>query len=214
MAENKEFKDLVEKCMYLLKIKQKELASLLGISASYLTDIKKGNKSASSELLDKLLKIASEAESENEKILFTPSESLEVKTETATTVPLIPISAQGGSLNEFVVSIKGSECERIISPINGVDFAIQVSGDSMAPEYPNGSRVFIKKINERAFIEWGKTYVLDTCNGTVIKTLVPSEKPECVKCISINPDPMYAPFEICLEDVYGMYKVLLCMSVK
>lgn len=144
-----------------------------------------------------------------------PNEQFAVsKTETATTVPLIPISAQGGSLNEFVVSIKGSECERIISPIRGADFAIQVSGDSMAPEYPNGSRVFIKKINERAFIEWGKTYVLDTCNGTVIKTLVPSEKPECVKCISINPDPMYAPFEICLEDVYGMYKVLLCMSVK
>ena len=144
-----------------------------------------------------------------------PNEQFAVsKTETATTVPLIPISAQGGSLNEFVVSIKGSECERIISPINGVDFAIQVSGDSMAPEYPNGSRVFIKKINERAFIEWGKTYVLDTCNGTVIKTLVPSEKPEYVRCLSINPDPMYAPFEICLEDVYGMYKVLLCMSVK
>lgn len=214
MAENKEFKDLVEKCMYLLKIKQKELASLLGISASYLTDIKKGNKSASSELLDKLHKIVSDAESENEKILFTPSESLEVKTEMATTVPLIPISAQGGSLNEFVVSIKGSECERIISPIRGADFAIQVSGDSMAPEYPNGSRVFIKKINERAFIEWGKTYVLDTCNGTVIKTLVPSEKPECVKCISINPDPIYAPFEVNLQDVYGLYKVLLCMSVK
>lgn len=214
MAENKEFKDLVEKCMYLLKIKQKELASLLGISASYLTDIKKGNKSASSELLDKLHKIVSDAESENEKILFTPSESLEVKTEMATTVPLIPISAQGGSLNEFVVSIKGSECERIISPIRGADFAIQVSGDSMAPEYPNGSRVFIKKINERAFIEWGKVYVLDTCNGTVIKTLVPSEKPECVKCISINPDPIYAPFEVNLQDVYGLYKVLLCMSVK
>lgn len=214
MAENKEFKDLVEKCMYLLKIKQKELASLLGISASYLTDIKKGNKSASSELLDKLHKIVSDAESENEKILFTPSESLEVKTEMATTVPLIPISAQGGSLNEFVVSVRKSECERIISPIRGTDFAIQVSGDSMAPEYPNGSRVFIKKINERAFIEWGKVYVLDTCNGTVIKTLVPSEKPECVKCISINPDPIYAPFEVNLQDVYGLYKVLLCMSVK
>lgn len=142
------------------------------------------------------------------------SESLEVKTEMATTVPLIPISAQGGSLNEFVVSIKGSECERIISPIRGADFAIQVSGDSMAPEYPNGSRVFIKKINERAFIEWGKTYVLDTCNGTVIKTLVPSEKPEYVRCLSINPDPIYAPFEVNLQDVYGLYKVLLCMSVK
>lgn len=214
MAENKEFKELVEKCMYLLKIKQKELASLLGISASYLTDIKKGNKSASSELLDKLLKIVSDAESEKEKILFTPSESLEVKTEMATSVLLIPISAQGGSLNEFVVSVKGSECERIISPIRGADFAIQVSGDSMAPEYPNGSRVFIKKINERAFIEWGKTYVLDTCNGTVIKTLVPSDDKDSVRCISINPDPIYAPFDVRFEDMYGLYKVMLCMSVK
>lgn len=122
--------------------------------------------------------------------------------------------ALDGSLNDFVVSVRKSECERIISPIRGTDFAIQVSGDSMAPEYPNGSRVFIKKINERAFIEWGKVYVLDTCNGTVIKTLVPSEKPECVKCISINPDPIYAPFEVNLQDVYGLYKVLLCMSVK
>ena len=129
-------------------------------------------------------------------------------------VLLLPTSAQGGSLNDFVVSVKEQDCEKVVSPIKDVDLAVQVSGDSMAPEYPNGSRVFIKKINERAFIEWGKVYVLDTCNGTVIKTLVPSEKPECVKCISINPDPIYAPFEVNLQDVYGLYKVLLCMSVK
>lgn len=142
------------------------------------------------------------------------TESLEVKTEMATSVLLIPISAQGGSLNEFVVSVKESDCERVVSPIRGADFAIQVSGDSMAPEYPNGSRVFIKKINERAFIEWGKTYVLDTCNGTVIKTLVPSDDKDSVRCISINPDPIYAPFDVRFEDMYGLYKVMLCMSVK
>lgn len=129
-------------------------------------------------------------------------------------IPLIPVSAQGGSLNDFVVSIKGSECEKVLSPARGAEFAIQVAGDSMAPEYPNGSQIHIKRINEQAFIEWGKVYVLDTCNGTVIKRIVPSARRGFIRCLSINPDPIYAPFEVALSDVYGIYRVLLCLSVK
>lgn len=153
---------------------------------------------------------------ESEGTLYTPKEKPENtdSEETATMVLLLPVSAQGGSLNDFVVSVKDSDCEKVVSPIRGVDFAMPVSGDSMSPEYPNGSRVFIKRINERAFIEWGKAYVLDTCNGTVIKILVPSEKAGYVKCVSINPDPIFAPFEVAMSDIYGVYKVLLCMSVK
>lgn len=135
-------------------------------------------------------------------------------TEAAISVPLLPVYAHGGSLNDFAASINKYDCEWVVSPVNGVDFAMQVSGDSMAPEYPNGSRIFIKKIDERAFIEWGKTYVLDTCNGTVLKRIVPSEKEGYVRCVSINPDPIYAPFEVSFSDVFGMYKVLLCMSMK
>lgn len=127
---------------------------------------------------------------------------------------LLPVSAQGGSLNDFVVSVKEGDCEKVVSPIRGVDFAMTVSGNSMAPEYPNGSRIFIKKINERAFIEWGKTYVLDTCNGVLIKILAPSNKEGYVRCISINTDPIFAPFDVSLNDIYGIYKVLLCMSIK
>lgn len=134
---------------------------------------------------------------------------------TITYLPLVPISAQGGSLNDFDASVRKSECEMIVSPITGADFAITVSGDSMAPEYPNGSHVFVKKINERAFIDWGKAYVLDTCNGKVIKILTPSDQGEgFVKCISLNEDPKFAPFDVCLKDVYGIYRVMLCMSVK
>lgn len=132
----------------------------------------------------------------------------------ATMVLLLPVSAQGGSLNDFVVSVKENDCEKVVSPIRSVDFAMTVSGDSMAPEYPNGSRIFVKKINEKAFIEWGKVYVLDTCNGTIIKILAPSEKDNCVRCVSINPDPLYAPFDVAMNDIYGVYKVLLCMSIK
>ncbi len=127
-------------------------------------------------------------------------------------IPLLPVYAQGGSLNDFVVSVKESDCEWIISPIKGVDYAITVSGESMSPEYPSGSQVLIKKINERAFIDWGRVYVLDTCNGTVIKQLFPSEKPDKVLCKSINPE--YPSFEVSMEDVYGVYRVLMCMSMK
>ena len=134
--------------------------------------------------------------------------------EAAHVVPLLPLSAQGGPLNDFVLSVREADCEKVVSPIPGADLAITVSGDSMAPEYPNGSRLLIKRINEKAFIEWGKTYVLDTCNGSVIKRIVPSAKEGFVKCLSINTDPIYAPFEVSLSDIYGIYKVLLCMSIK
>lgn len=134
--------------------------------------------------------------------------------ESPTTVLLLPMYAHGGTLNDFVTYAKENDCEKIISPIVGVDFAIQVSGDSMSPEYPNGSRVFIKRINEKAFIEWGKTYVLDTCNGTVVKRIVPSDREGFIRCISINPNPIYAPFDISLSDIFGIYKVLMCMAVK
>lgn len=129
-------------------------------------------------------------------------------------VRLIPISVQGSPLNDFDSQVRPHDCELMISPIKGVDFAIQVSGDSMAPEYPEGSRVFVKRIKDRAFIEWGRVFVLNTCNGTVLKVLVPSDKENCVRCISLNPDPRYAPFDVNMNDVYGIYRVLLCMSMK
>lgn len=127
-------------------------------------------------------------------------------------VPLLPVAAQGGTLNDFVVSVKASECEKIISPIKGVDYAMSISGDSMSPEYPSGAHILIKKINEKAFIDWGRVYVLDTCNGTVIKQLFPSDKPDTLLCKSINPN--YPPFEVSYADIYGVYRVLMCMSLK
>ena len=134
------------------------------------------------------------------------------KTNNSYSVLLLPISAQAGTLDDFMVSVMENECERIIAPIKGADFAITVSGDSMSPEYPSGSQILIKKINERAFIDWGRVYVLDTCNGIVIKRIFPSEEPGKYKCVSINPE--YPPFDVFGDDVNGVYRVLMCMSVK
>ena len=127
-------------------------------------------------------------------------------------IPLLPISAQGGSLNDFSVSVISHECEKVVSPIIDVDFAMSISGDSMSPEYPSGCQVLIKKINESAFIEWGKVYVLDTCNGTIIKKLMPSESPDKVLCVSIN--PAYPQFEVAFKYIQGIYRVMMVMAVK
>lgn len=127
-------------------------------------------------------------------------------------VPLIPISAHGGSLNDFSISVMNYECEKVVSPMMDVDFAISISGDSMSPEYPSGCQVLIKKINESAFIEWGKVYVLDTCNGTIIKKLMPSESPDKVLCVSIN--PAYPQFEVAFKYIQGIYRVMMVMAVK
>lgn len=128
---------------------------------------------------------------------------------------LLPMDSHGGSLSG--IPADGTllqNCERVISPIKGVDFAISVYGDSMAPEYPSGSRVLIKRINPESFIEWGRTYVLDTCNGVLIKEVLHCQREGYITCHSINRDPKYADFDIPMADVYGMYRVLMVLTAK
>lgn len=129
------------------------------------------------------------------------------------TIPLLPINARGGTLTGFSESINTHECEMITTPIKDADLAITITGDSMEPEYPSGCVVFIKRINEKAFIEWGKTYILDTCNGVVIKKLFPQNE-DATKFICRSNNNAYPDFEVRYTDVYGIYKVLLQMSLK
>lgn len=132
------------------------------------------------------------------------------------TTYLLPLSAMAGQLSGLATDgVFQSECEKIISPIKGVDFAITIHGDSMHPEYPSGSRILIKKINPSIFIEWGKVYVLDTDNGVVVKEIHKCENKEnYITCHSINPDPKFADFDVNINEIHGMYRVLMCLSAK
>ena len=129
-------------------------------------------------------------------------------------VPLLPILAQAGHLVDFADAISEYDCERIITPVKGADLAVTIYGESMYPDFPNGSIVFVKRIDESAFIEWGKAYIVDTINGSVIKYLAPSDRDGYIKCISANHDPRYAPFEISTESIRAVFKVVMCMSMK
>ena len=215
--------EIIERLLKFSNLNASEFAMKIGTKTTQaIYDLQRGRtKTISSSMADKIISCYPQV---NKAWLLTGEGDMLNKpmrqvdknedVESPTTVLLLPMYAHGGTLNDFVTYAKENDCEKIISPIVGVDFAIQVSGDSMSPEYPNGSRVFIKKINEKAFIEWGKTYVLDTCNGTVVKRILPSDREGFIRCISINPNPIYAPFDISLSDIFGIYKVLMCMAVK
>lgn len=140
------------------------------------------------------------------------SQRTEVSEGDATRVKLIPYEARGGMIGDFVDGVHDYDCETVISPIKGVDFAMTVTGDSMMPEYNPGDRILIKRIDPNIFIEWGRVYVLDTPNGAVLKKLMKSDEPGYVQCVSLNPDVQ--PFEVSVTDVRGWYRVLLVMSMK
>lgn len=132
---------------------------------------------------------------------------------TAYTVSLLPMKAQGGSLTEFEGSASEYDCEKVISPVRDAELAITVTGDSMSPEYPNGCKVFIKRINEKAFIDWGETFVLDTVNGIVIKNVFPCKiDSKQVTCHSINPN--YPDFNVFKVDIRGWWRVIAMVSLK
>ena len=128
---------------------------------------------------------------------------------------LLPMSAAGGSLAGFPADgAKLEECEKVVSPIADVDFAITVYGDSMYPDYPSGARILIKKIDPSVYIAWGNVFVLDTANGVIVKELQPSEHEGKLLCHSLNPNGKFKDFEVSMQDINGMYRVLACVTMK
>lgn len=179
-----------------------DFADILGVNRSVLSAAKNGDEKYLTDTLMAKVKAAHE-------LHFAPPTETEIEQEM---VLVIPTGARAGTLADFSISTEAYECERMVTPIKGADFAIQVTGDSMSPEYPSGSVILIKKINEKAFIEWGKTYVLDTENGAVIKNIRRTDNPEVIECVSLN--PAYQPFMMETKYVNGWYRVLMVLSLK
>lgn len=139
-------------------------------------------------------------------------------------VPLLPIDAYAGNLQMWSSGVQLRDCEKVVSPVPGVDFAIRISGNSMEPEFQNGSMLFIKRINEKAFIPWGNPMVIDTENGVLVKAVFPverksrggetrdrfcSDEDECQEFIEARSyNPAYPPILIPTESIYSLYRII------
>ena len=126
-------------------------------------------------------------------------------------VPLIPSQAQAGFFPLIAEGVMPEDCEKIYCPNKDVELAIRVRGDSMEPKIHDGTVLFVRRINEKAFIPWGSPLVLNTENGSIVKMLYPSHKgEEFVEARSYNKE--YPPFQIPIQSIFGIYRIICEMN--
>lgn len=130
-------------------------------------------------------------------------------------VPLLPVEAFAGNLQEWSSPVLLAECERILSPVEPVDFAIRISGDSMEPEFADGTTLFISRLKDRNFIPWGYPVVMDTTNGVIFKLIYPAEErdEEFPFVVARSLNPRYPPMKIGEDTILGIYRVRAAVRI-
>lgn len=198
-----------ERLLQFLKaegISASEFSRKMGLSPAYLASMR---KSMPEEKVERLVEIFPTLNRDwllyGEGEMYRPEDDDDL--EEVRRIPLIPSYAFAGRYPMYCESVTLADCKKIICPIPGVDVAIRVFGDSMEPRIPNGMILFLQKIDSRIFIPWGSPLVLDTENGSLVKMLHPSDRGrDYVEARSYNPN--YPPFDVPLESVYGIYRIL------
>lgn len=180
-----------------------EISAKIGIKQSYLSDMIAGRKPVSFEMKYKINKAfpycyANDFEKNNKS---TQEENKHK------TLPLIPIDAIAGVPAGDFSGVRFEDCEQYRIPdfeSKGAEFLIRVNGSSMYPKYSNGDLLACKKIEEILFIQWGKVYVIDSSQGSLVKRLFEDkENKENLICVSDNKEN-YPPFSIPKSDIRSL----------
>lgn len=118
--------------------------------------------------------------------------------------PRIPLTAMAGRLPDITSPVTLADCEMlpVVKLLPPYQCTIIIQGDSMEPKFEGGDEIALRQVMD--YIEWGKTYVLDTADGVVLKRLY--DDGDSFRCVSYNPD--YPPFTIEKQNVYRIFKVV------
>ncbi len=205
------------------KLTQDAVADYLGVTKGFISQVETGKSSLPEDKLQKLLDNPQWSLDEYKRMAASflaisvtkPEDPVPVAVgdgDVLYRVPLLPIFAQAGHLTGWSESVMESQCEKVVSPVKDVDMAVHIYGESMYPDIPNGSVVYVRKVSGR-IIDFGHAYILDTVDGPVLKYLTPGADDDHIRCLSANHDPKFAPYEVLKEDILGMYKVVMCMRM-
>ena len=196
------------------RIPQTEFCRRLGVASTYIGVIR---KSIPPEKINRIVSIYPKLSrdwllyGEGEMYVNQPSDPNKFLQEAGFLVPLLPVTAFAGNITAWSQSIDSNECEKVISPVKGVDFAIRISGDSMEPDFHDGAILFIKKIDDKAFIPWGNPMIVDSSNGVLFKDVFPSDKGRrFIEAKSIN--PKYPDLQIPQDCIHGLYRVVTTLN--
>ncbi len=207
-----------QRLITLLKAKhmtQTEFARHLGVTPTYIGAMRTGMpKERLKGVFDMFPDVNRDWLLYGEGEMFLPDDENTPDLSKGYVVPMLPVEAFAGNLQLWSQGVQLKDCEKVVSPVPGVDFGIRVSGNSMEPEFQNGSVLFIKRINEKAFIPWGNPMVIDTENGVVVKVVYPVNEEgarpdrDCRFIEARSYNPAYPPFLIPTESIYGLYRII------
>ena len=183
---------------------QIEVATYLGTSKSFISQIEAGTRPLPSAMLSKLL--------DNKKGWSTAKLSGEqcqapAVRQISTGIPLLPVEAVAGVLSGNDMQVMGYECEYYNIPtFKGAEFLIQISGDSMQPKYYSGDIVACKRLPIDTFFQWNRVYVIGSEQGVIIKRVKRGSDEWHITLVSENTD--YEPFELPLNKIHSIALVV------
>ncbi len=180
------------------KLTQEQFAQRLGIDQSNFSKILKGQRTCgknTKKAICNAFNIALDWLENGEGPKYVEQSS------TTEGLPLLPYNAMAGALSGTSLSAMEYECEHYVVPaFHNADFLVRVQGDSMMPKYYSGDIVACKKVPmNKLFFQWGKTYVLSTNQGVLIKRVDPGKTEESVSIVSYNKE--YQTFQLPMEDI-------------
>lgn len=191
-------KDRIDELMKALNLSQADFARRVGVTPNAITNWKiRGIKGSAFE------KIATAFPNVNMNWLKTgEGEILLERMEKVR--PHIPVEVAAGTLSGFSEAVKAGDCEMlpVVSAFPSYDYTMTIKGDSMEPKFEGGDMIAIRKTID--FIEWGKTYVLDTSDGAIIKRIY--NEGDFYRCVSFNKE--YPDFLVPKNSVFGIFKVV------
>lgn len=192
------------------RVSQVEFCKSIGVASTYISVIR---KSIPADKVNRIVALYPDLNrdwllyGEGNMLLPEDTNPKDVLDTAGYRVPLLPVNAFAGNISAWSQTIMDQDCEKVVSPIQGVDFAIRISGDSMEPDFKDASLILIKKIDNNAFIPWGHPMIIDTTNGVFFKNVYPSEKgSEYIEARSLN--PKYPPLTMPLDSVFGLYRLV------
>lgn len=191
-------KDRIDELMKALNLSQADFARRVGVTPNAVTNWKtRGIKGSAFE------KIATAFPNVNMNWLKTGEGDILLE-RMEKVRPHIPVEVAAGTLSGFSEVVKAGDCEMlpVVSAFPSYDYTMTIKGDSMEPKFEGGDMIAIRKTMD--FIEWGKTYVLDTSDGAIIKRIY--DEGDFYRCVSFNKE--YHDFLVPKTAVFGIYKVV------
>jgi hypothetical protein len=200
--------------------KDSEFANRLGISSQVLTNWKSRNTYDAELIYTKCLDINPEWLLTGKGSMLKEGKPLE-KAIKRNLIPLYNDVATIGGINSLIASNDSvSHTTEYIDAgdwFPGATAAIRHYGDSM-PEYPSGSILALKKVEDLRLLIWGRNYCVETTEYRVTKRLNTSKKTEYITGYSSNKEVypngclIHEPIEIPTELIRTIYQVLGCVT--